>query len=176
MTERHEDVMRLGAAGGKLSRALAALLRGYGLEVRHIEAAAIPGSYWGECEAGLVGSVLFVRADTPLHSALHEACHYICADDARRAALDTDAGGEVDEECGVCYLQVLLAPGLPGASRARMFADMDAWGYSFRLGNARDWFEQDADDARAWLQTHGVIDADERPTGRCATFLRSVPF
>ncbi|HMM74767.1 MAG TPA: hypothetical protein PJ986_03590 [Gammaproteobacteria bacterium] len=167
--------MRLGAADGELSRALAALLRGYGLEVRHVAAEAIPGSYWGECEAGLVGAVLFVRADTPLHSALHEACHHICADDARRAALDTDAGGEVDEECGVCYLQVLLAPGLPGAGRARMFADMDAWGYSFRLGNARDWFEQDADDARAWLQTHGVIDADERPTGRCATLLRSVP-
>ena len=174
MTRMLEEVQRLGAADGALSRALAALLHGYGLEVRHVATAAIPGSYWGECEAGLVGSVLFVRADTPLHSALHEACHYICADDARRAALDTDAGGEVDEECGVCYLQVLLAPALPGASRARMFADMDAWGYSFRLGNARDWFERDAEDARTWLQAHGVIDADERPTGRCAGFPRPV--
>ncbi|MGE3772244.1 MAG: hypothetical protein AB7I32_04925 [Gammaproteobacteria bacterium] len=168
-----DDVLRLGAADGELSRALAALLHAYGLELRHVTAEPIPGSYWGECEAGLVAHALFVRADTPLHSALHEACHYICADDARRAALDTDAGGDVGEECGVCYLQVLLAPALPGASRARMLADMDAWGYSFRLGNARDWFEQDADDARAWLQAHGVVDTDERPTGRCAAFPRA---
>jgi len=164
------DVLRLGAPDGDLSRALSALLRGYGLAVRHVMADDIPGSYWGGCEAGLVGAALFVREDTPLHSALHEACHYICADDDRRADLDTDAGGDVLEECGVCYLQVLFASALPGGSRARMFADMDAWGYSFRLGNARDWFEQDADDACAWLQAHEVIDADGRPTGRCAVF------
>jgi len=161
------DVLRVGAVDGELSRALVRLLGAYGLAVEHVDG-TIPGSYWGECEAGLVGQVLYVRADTPLHSALHEACHYLCADDARRATLDTDAGGEVLEECGVCYLQVLLAPALPGGSRARMFADMDAWGYSFRLGNARDWFEQDAADARAWLLTQGVIDAANRPTGQCA--------
>jgi hypothetical protein len=172
MTAR--DVLRLGAAGGERSRALAALLHGYGLAVRHVVNGAIPGSYWGECEAGLVAQELFVRADTPLHSALHEACHFICADDARRATLDTDAGGEVLEECGVCYLQVLLAPALPGGSRAQMFADMDAWGYSFRLGTARDWFEQDAEDARAWLLAQDVIDAASRPTGRCASH-RAVP-
>ncbi len=28
---------------------------------------------------------------------------------------------------------------------------MDAWGYSFRLGSTRAWFEGDAQDARAWL-------------------------
>lgn len=172
MTAR--DVLRLGAAGGERSRALAALLHGYGLAVRHVVNGAIPGSYWGECEAGLVAQELFVRADTPLHSALHEACHFICADDARRATLDTDAGGEVLEECGVCYLQVLLAPALPGGSRAQMFADMDAWGYSFRLGTARDWFEQDAEDARAWLLAQDVIDAASRPTGRYASH-RAVP-
>ena len=27
---------------------------------------------------------------------------------------------------------------------------MDAWGYSFRLGSARAWFEHDAEDARQW--------------------------
>ena len=32
--------------------------------------------------------------------------------------------------------------------RARMWRDMDDWGYSFRLGSAQQWFEQDADDAR----------------------------
>ena len=28
---------------------------------------------------------------------------------------------------------------------------MDAWGYTFRLGSARAWFENDADDAFAHL-------------------------
>lgn len=162
-------VLRLGAPDGALVRGLAALLAGYGLTLRHLGAGVdIPGSYWGESEAGLRGDELYVRGDTPLHSALHEACHYVCADDARRASLDTDAGGDVLEECGVCYLSILLAPGLPGGSREQMFADMDAWGYSFRLGSARAWFETDAADARDWLIAHGVIDDTGRPTGRCA--------
>jgi hypothetical protein len=41
---------------------------------------------------------------------------------------------------------------------------MDAWGYSFRLGCARLWFEHDAEDARAWLGECGLIDAVCRPT------------
>lgn len=36
--------------------------------------------------------------------------------------------------------------------------DMDRWGYSFRLGSTRAWFERDAEDARAWLVAHGLID------------------
>jgi hypothetical protein len=64
----------------------------------------------------------------------------------------------------VCYLQILLADRLPGFGRARMLADMDAWGYSFRLGSARRWFEEDAQDARDWLLSHGLITADEQPT------------
>ena len=166
-------VLRLGAADTPLARALRALLAGYGLELHYVDTgSAIPGSYWGDSEAGLLGSRLIVRPDTPLHSALHEACHYICADDARRATLDTDAGGEVLEECGVCFLSILIAAGLPGGSFEQMFADMDAWGYTFRLGSARAWFEADADDARDWLLVHGVIDPDLRPTGRCAAATR----
>jgi hypothetical protein len=41
---------------------------------------------------------------------------------------------------------------------------MDAWGYTFRLGSARTWFEQDAADACIWLRAHGVTDEVNRPT------------
>ena len=50
--------------------------------------------------------------------------------------------------------------------RASAWRDMDEWGYSFRLGNARTWFEQDADDARAWLQAAGIVDGTQKLTGR----------
>lgn len=126
----------------------------------------IPGSYWGDSEAGLRGDRLYARLDTPVHSILHEACHYICMTPERRAGLDKDAGGDDPEESAVCYLQVLLADELPGVGRSRLFADMDAWGYSFRLGKTRAWFEGDAGDARSWLREHGVIDGSDRPTGR----------
>ena len=97
---------------------------------------SIPGSFWGAEEAGLVKNRLYVREDTPVHSALHEACHYICMDEYRRQSLDTNAGGSHDEENSVCYLQILLAGQLSWMGRERMFIDMDAWGYSFRLGSA----------------------------------------
>ncbi|MGH8481885.1 MAG: hypothetical protein ACRES8_05440 [Nevskiaceae bacterium] len=140
--------------------ALAALLRPYGLALRWLAPdERIEGSYWGESEAGLVGDVLVLRPDTPVHSALHEAGHFICADSGRRAALHTDAGGDDLEECAVCYLQIELAARLPGYSRERVLADMDAWGYSFRLGAARAWFERDAGDARAWLVQRGLLPA-----------------
>lgn len=145
--------------------ALQHLLAHYGLEVRDIpEQQTIPGSFWGDAEAGLVGNILYVRGDTPIHSALHEACHYICMDSARRDQLHTDAGGDYAEENAVCYLQILLADHLVMMGRARMWADMDAWGYSFRLGSAQAWFEQDAEDARQWLLTEQLIDFQEQPT------------
>lgn len=149
------DVARVGRS----IDALAAYLAAFGLSLRLVDSGqVIPGSYWGDSEAGLLGNLLYVRADTPLHSALHEACHFICMDDARRTALDRDAGGDYDEENAVCYLQMLLADELPGMSRTRMQTDMDAWGYTFRLGSARAWFDQDAADAREWLLRKGLID------------------
>lgn len=126
------------------------------------EGIAIPGSYWDDREAGLIGDSLYVRADTPVHSALHEASHFICMDAQRRAALDRDAGGDYAEENGVCYLQIVWAGELARVGRVRMLADMDAWGYTFRLGSAAAWFERDADDARTWLVTHGLLDAEGR--------------
>lgn len=154
---------------GSIDRAgLTALLARYGLILELVApGAAIPGSYWGESEAGLKADHLFARLDTPVHSVLHEACHYICMSAPRRAGLDTDAGGDDAEESAVCYLQVLLAGELPGVGRDRLFADMDAWGYSFRLGSARAWFDHDAGDAGAWLHRHGVTDGTGRPAGQC---------
>ncbi len=118
----------------------------------------IPGSYWGPPEAGLVGNTLHARADTPLHSILHEACHYICMPQQRRSGLHTDAGGDYDEENAVCYLQILLAERIPGFGRQRCMADMDAWGYTFRLGSARAWFQHDAEDALQWLRERGLLE------------------
>ncbi len=123
----------------------------------------IPGSYWQPPEAGLVGQVLYVRNDTPVHSALHEACHYICMDRQRRKHLHTDAGGDYEEENGVCYLQILLSGYFVEIGRERMFSDMDEWGYSFRLGSSRAWFQQDAEDTVEWLQCYGLIDDTLQP-------------
>lgn len=149
------DVLRLADID---PAALRALFGTRGLSIEWLAADAdIPGSYWGESEAGLIGDTLHVRPDTPLHSALHEACHWLCMDAGRRAGLHTDAGGDDSEECAVCYLQILLADRLPGVGRARLLQDMDAWGYSFRLGSAAAWFETDAEDARAWLHDRGLL-------------------
>jgi hypothetical protein len=154
--------------GGVDRVAVAGLLDRYGLRLALVAPnEVVPGSYWGEREAGLQGDNLYARLDTPVHSVLHEASHYICMTPERRAGLDRDAGGDDPEESAVCYLQVLLAGELREMGRERAFADMDAWGYSFRLGSARAWFEGDAEDARAWLQRHGVTDAHDRPTGVC---------
>lgn len=148
------DVLRLADVDAS---SLIALLGAHGLIVEWLAPdLPIPGSYWGDSEAGLVGDILYVRLDTPLHSALHEACHWLCMDAARRAGLHTDAGGDDIEECAVCYLQILLADRLPGVGRARLMHDMDASGYSFRLGSAGAWFERDADDARDWLGARGL--------------------
>ncbi len=135
--------------------ALRRLFEPLGLRIAIVaDHADIPGSYWGEREAGLIGNTLYVRGDTPVHSALHEGCHFLCADPARRGALHTDAGSSDTEEHAVCYLQCLLAARLDGYSRERCFTDMDAWGYHFLLGSTQAWFEQDADDAIAWLDEH----------------------
>jgi hypothetical protein len=146
--------------------AVVRLLASYGLDLRTVAPGEdIPGSYWGESEAGLRGSTLLARADTPLHSILHEAAHYICMSPERRVGLERDAGGDDAEENGVCYLQVLLADGIPGFGRATAWRDMDAWGYSFRLGSAQRWFETDAEDSRQWLLRAGIIDASGALTG-----------
>ena len=145
---------------------LALVLHQYGLELTLIAPhEEIPGSYWGESEAGLKGDALYARLDTPVHSVLHEASHYVCMTPERRSGLDRDAGGDDPEESAVCYLQILLADALVEVGRDRLMRDMDEWGYSFRLGSTRAWFQGDAEDAREWLQSRGIIRADATLTG-----------
>ena len=140
--------------------ALNLLLQRYDLELVIQDADAnITGSFWGDSEAGIVGRTVYVRSDTPVHSLLHETCHIICMTEQRRASVDCDAGGDDLEESAVCYLQVILADRIDGAGRDRLMLDMDAWGYSFRLGNTRDWFENDAEDAAEFLMNHGLLTA-----------------
>ena len=138
---------------------LCLLLTRFGLRLIHCnDGEPIPYSYWGDEEAGLKGNRLYARSDTPVHSILHEACHYICLDPARRRSIHTDAGSDDAEESAVCYLQVLLADEISGFGRERIFKDMDTWGYSFRLGSSRAWFEQDASDAWCWLENRKLLD------------------
>jgi len=149
---------------------LAAVLAKFGLRAVCLPInAEIPGSYWGESEAGLIRDQLFMRLDTPVHSVLHEACHWIVMDPVRRPEVDTDASDSILEENATCYLQILLADAIPVFGRERALADMDRWGYSFRLGSARAWFEQDADDARAFLLAHQLIDAADQVQYRIRT-------
>ncbi|HEV2538780.1 MAG TPA: hypothetical protein VGU03_03650 [Frateuria sp.] len=135
----------------------AALLSRLGLSLQRVPAGQpIPGSYWGEEEAGIIGTAVYARDDTPVHSLLHEACHLLVLPPERRAQVHTDATDSVEEEDATCYLQILLADELAGVGRARLMADMDAWGYSFRLGSTQAWFEQDAAEALAFLRARGL--------------------
>jgi hypothetical protein len=141
------------------------LLRRFGIDVSlGAPDSPIPGSYWGEPEAGVAGRTVYMRPDTPLHSLLHEASHVICMSPARRAVLAGDAGGDDLEEAAVCYLEVLLADELPNVGRGRIMRDMDTWGYSFRLGCTQRWFEDDSRDAREWLERQRLVDRCGLPT------------
>ena len=134
------------------------LLKKYNLDITLVNNNTnIPGSWFGDSEAGLIGNALYIRMDTPVHSALHESCHYICMDETRRKQLETNAGGDYDEENGVCYLQILLSEYIPEMGMKRMFNDMDEWGYTFRLGSSKTWFYEDAEDAEAWLLKYNLI-------------------
>jgi len=149
------------------AQALQNLLHIYSIQVKSVaNSETIPGSFWGDSEAGLIKNTLYIRPETPVHSALHEACHYICLDPVRRNDLDTDAGGDYDEENAVCYLQILLASKLSGCSADIVLRDMDSWGYTFRLGSALAWFQNDAEDAQQWLLRKQLIDQNNLPTGR----------
>jgi len=144
--------------------AIKSLLTHYGLSMVQVaDGETIPGSYWGEEEAGIIGHTVYVRSDTPVHSLLHEAGHLIVLPPERRAETHTDATDSIAEEDAVCYLQIVLGGTLPGVGRERVMTDMDAWGYTFRLDSARAWFEQDAENAKDWLVEHGLLTSSGEP-------------
>lgn len=148
------------AAGAELRE----LLARFGLELELVaQGQEIPASFWGAPEAGIAGRRVYARTDTPVHSVLHETAHVICMTAERRAVLERDAGGDDLEEAAVCYLQIVLAGYLPGVGADRLMRDMDAWGYSFRLGSTARWFETDSADARAWLEAAGLVSACGKP-------------
>ena len=150
----HPDVLRLADIGYE---APTALLARHGLTLHRVPVdEPIPGSYWGDEEAGVIGTAVYARDDTPVHSLLHEACHLIVLPPERRIQVHTDATDSVEEEDATCYLQILLADQLVGVGRARLMADMDAWGYSFRLGSTQAWFERDAAEALTFLRARGL--------------------
>ncbi len=139
---------------------LAALLAHHQLRLHAVEdGLPIPGSFWGDPEAGVIGSTVYARGDTPVHSLLHEACHLIVLPPERRAQVHTDATDSDMEEDATCYLQIVLAGCLPDVGSERLMADMDAWGYSFRLGSTKAWFDNDAEDACAWLMERNLLPA-----------------
>ncbi|WP_109126692.1 hypothetical protein [Dyella sp. C11] len=158
------SVMRLAEIGFE---APSTLLARYGLALERIEPGTpIPGSFWGDEEAGIIGTTVYARDDTPVHSLLHEAGHLIVLPPDRREAVHTDATDSIDEEDATCYLQIVLADELPGVGRERLMADMDAWGYTFRLGSAQAWFGEDAANARQWLVEHHLLSPDGHPVFR----------
>jgi hypothetical protein len=140
------------------------LLARYALNLVQVaDGASIPGSFWGDDEAGIIGHDVYARADTPVHSLLHEAGHLIVLPPQRRALVHTDATDSVEEEDATCYLQIVLAGYLPGVGSERLMRDMDAWGYSFRLGSTQAWFEHDAENARRWLIERHRLHDDGTP-------------
>ena len=162
--QRQPKAEMAAAAAGVLTLAdvgwacVEALLARHDLALVRVDAGApIPGSYWGEPEAGVIAHRVHARDDTPLHSLLHEACHLIVAPAERRALIHTDASDSQAEEDATCYLQILFGDDLPGVGRTRIMRDMDEWGYTFRLGSACAWFEHDAEDARQWLTQRGLL-------------------
>lgn len=153
-TDPADAVLRVGEIGFDEPRAL---LARYGLELVAIAGGeAIPGSFWGDTEAGIIGTTVYARADTPVHSLLHEACHLLVLPEEKRASVHTDATDSIEEEDATCYLQIVLAGQLPSVGSARLMEDMDRWGYTYRLGSTRAWFEHDAAEAQAFLRERGL--------------------
>ena len=140
-----------------------ALLARYKLDLIQVDInESIPGTFWGGREAGVIGHTVYARLDTPIHSLLHEAGHLIVLPEEKRRLVHTDASDSVAEEDAVCVLQALLGDQLPGVGKEQIWADMDEWGYTFRLGSAKAYFEKDACEAFAFLMAQGLMNAEQQ--------------
>ena len=156
----------LSLADSGLQANIVRLLDWFGLKLIWVaDGMPIPFSYFGAPEAGILNSHVFARTDTPVHSVLHEASHIVCMNTQRRRHLRTDAAGEYAEENAVLYLQVLLAERV-GLSAECMCAEMDNWGYTFRLGSALEWFRHETEDCRQQLLDWGILAQNGTLTGR----------
>ena len=103
---REPEVLRLRDVAGC---DVVALLARYGLRFERVaDGAPIPGSFWGESEAGLISSTVFARDDTPLHSLLHEACHLIVIPPEMSWRGDRKASGLVFDENVKCCMPLLV--------------------------------------------------------------------
>jgi len=150
-----DAVLRVGEIGFGEPRLL---LARFGLTLVEVAPGeAIPGSYWGDTEAGIIGTTVYARPDTPVHSLLHEACHLIVLPEEKRALVHTDATDSIEEEDATCYLQIVLGGQLPSVGSDRIMEDMDRWGYTYRLGSTRAWFEGDASEARDFLAARALL-------------------
>ena len=164
---RADDILRCADIDLECVRVL---LTEHALELLQIGSGEpLPGCFWGAPEAGIVGNRVFIRADTPVHSLLHESCHLIVLSPGARARVHTDASDCQQEEDATCYLQLLLADRINEFGFLRACADMDRWGYTFRLGSARAWFEEDAEDAHAFLVERGLLSVLAAPALASAT-------
>ena len=77
--------------------AIESLLARYGLSLARVaDGVPIPGSFWGDDEAGIIGNTVYVRSDTPVHSLLHEAGHLIVLPAERREEVHTDATDSIE--------------------------------------------------------------------------------
>jgi len=147
------------------SDSIKALVSNYGIQINCSDpGVAIPHSFWGAPEAGRIHEQLYIRVDTPIHSLLHEACHYVCMSAEQRKLTQMDAKGSAMEENATCYLQILLSDYIKEYSRTQLMEDMDVWGYSFRLGSALAWFNRDTEEVRQWLISHLIINTQDKPT------------
>ncbi len=95
------------------SHSVVDLLNRFGLAAEWLDQEAdIKGSFWGAPEAGIIGTCVYFRPDTPVHSFLHEASHIICMNPENRGKHTGNAGSDDLEESAVCYLQILLCESL----------------------------------------------------------------
>ena len=155
--------------GARSSSSWPAMARGSSSSRRTRQSRARTGA---SAKPALIGDVVYVRADTPAHSLLHELCHFICMDDERRAALATDAGGSDDEESArVLSASAARASACAASVPSAVLRDMDVWGYSFREGSARAWFDGDGKDLRAVLVSSSTA-SSIRSKSRSTSYVR----